>query len=88
VRSACAYLAIPSQPEDPPSLSRLEKRPDPAPPAVAIITLNPQAPGCKAAEESMYTSGIDYNALQLLAACGDAARFTALAKHFSRSVGW
>ncbi|CAG7963044.1 unnamed protein product [Penicillium salamii] len=57
-------------------------------PLVAIIEINARSPGAKACEESLYSSGVDYYALQLLAACKDDERFCALAIPFSAQLGW
>lgn len=57
-------------------------------PEVAIIELNARAPGAMASKESSYSNGIDYYALQLLAARRDDLRFGALAEPFERQLGW
>lgn len=85
VRSCCRYKMWKSQL---PELTPVGK-PSGSPPAtVATIEINARAPGCKASEESKYALGVDFYALQLLAACSDDARFAALSNPFSKQSGW
>ncbi|KAI9663919.1 MAG: hypothetical protein M1821_007410 [Bathelium mastoideum] len=84
VHSAAAYYLTESRD----MRLRLAEHHDSEPPMVAIIELNARAPGKEEAERVNYGSGVDFAALQLLAACGDYCRFSALATPFSRIAEW
>ncbi|KAK3940390.1 hypothetical protein QBC46DRAFT_385666 [Diplogelasinospora grovesii] len=57
-------------------------------PQICLIEINPRSPGAKAAVQSAYATGVDFQGLQLLAACGDTERLSALAHPFSKPKEW
>ncbi|KAI9651771.1 MAG: hypothetical protein M1829_002447 [Trizodia sp. TS-e1964] len=87
-RVLCSKFGYSSSETPYPRLRKLNKHIISNPPEVAIIEINARAPGNVSNKASMYASGIDFYALQFLAACGDNARFTSLSQPFSRSIGW
>ncbi|KAI0818316.1 hypothetical protein GGR55DRAFT_70607 [Xylaria sp. FL0064] len=56
--------------------------------AIAVIEINTRPPGYQTSEESLFSMGVDYYALQYLMACGDSVRYAALAQPISPNVAW